>query len=158
MHRGHFRRSGRSGSRFFRLMRWRLAKKLRKMQMGANERDESKWPKCVMWIPNRSRFCSGERVPGSKYCVNHIHLDTAGTDSTNAASRRRVVCPVDPSHTVFEDRLEKHIKVCNKSKQKEMQSSCPYFVPNFNQGTQGTPKALEFDSPETVGLEWRRRV
>ena len=109
-------------------------------------RDESKWPKCIVWVPNRSRFCSGERVPGSKYCINHVHLD----GNAESQSRRRVVCPIDPSHTVYEDKLAKHIKICNKSKQNEEVTSCPYFVPNFNQGDATLHEVVSFDSPAQV--------
>ena len=31
-------------------------------------------------------------------------------------ARRRVPCPLDPSHTVFEDTLPKHLKKCNAAK------------------------------------------
>ena len=30
--------------------------------------------------------------------------------------RNRVLCPLDPSHTVFEDSLQKHLKKCNAAK------------------------------------------
>ena len=30
--------------------------------------------------------------------------------------RRRISCPLDPSHTVFEDTLHKHLKKCNVAK------------------------------------------
>lgn len=124
----------------------RLEKKLQKLKMGANMRDESKWPKCIVWFPNRARFCSGERVPGSKYCVNHIHLD----GEVGEHKRRRVVCPIDPSHTVYEDKLEKHIKICNKSKQNEEVMNCPYFILNCNQGDAIIHEVVSFASPTEV--------
>ena len=130
----------------------RLAKKLKKMEMGANQKDESKWPKCVWWIPNRARFCSGERVNGSKYCINHFHMDESTNTDIIASSRRRVVCPVDPSHTVFEDKLEKHIKVCNKSKENQRSSQCPYFVENLNQGKGDAVAMAIFETMDEVGL------
>ena len=69
---------------------------------------------------------------------------------TESQSRRRVVCPIDPSHTVYEDKLAKHIKICNKSKQNEEVTSCPYFVPNFNQGDATIHEVVSFDSPAQV--------
>lgn len=125
------------------------------MELGANQRDENKWPKCVWWIANRARFCSGERVEGSKYCINHIHLDSSSSSSNASSSRRRVVCPVDPSHTVFEDKLEKHIKVCNKSKESQVLAQCPYFVDNINQGDGKVPESVVFSTPEEVCIfDW----
>ena len=130
-------------------MKCRLEKKLRKKQMGANQRDESKWPKCLFWISKCSRFCSGDRAPNSKYCVNHMHM--SGSASENAGSeRKRVVCPIDPSHTVFEDRLEKHMRVCNKNKQERAKSSCSFFIPNFNCGNQLLTSQMQFSSPDEV--------
>lgn len=118
--------------------------------MGANQRDESKWPKCLFWIAKCSRFCSGERAPNSKYCVNHLHVESAPGEKPAESQRKRVVCPIDPSHTVFEDRLEKHIHVCNKHKSEDAKSACPYFVPNLNCGNNTSPQSIAFSTPDEV--------
>ena len=123
---------------------------MKKKALGANERDESKWPKCLFWIAKCARFCSGERAPGSKYCINHIHMDPSYTPPNDATSRKRVVCPIDPSHTVFEDKLSKHIKICNKSKQTQQKQQCPYYVENFNCGSEVQHESPVFDSQEAV--------
>lgn len=118
--------------------------------MGANQKDESLWPKCLFWIKQCSRFCSGERVANSKYCVNHIHNESSISLEKPPIERKRVVCPVDPSHTVFEDKLQKHIRVCNKTKKNENDASCSYFVPNYNCGNEQLPKEITFQSQEDV--------
>ena len=125
---------------------------MRKKAMGANDRDESKWPKCLYWITKCSRFCSGERVAGGKYCINHIHMDPSYVPTDHALQRKRVVCPVDPSHTVFEDKLAKHIKICNKSKRNELNQQCPYYCENFNSGDNGPCETLSFASSEAVAM------
>ncbi|XP_077390292.1 RNA 3'-terminal phosphate cyclase isoform X3 [Festucalex cinctus] len=43
---------------------------------------------------------------------------------------RRIVCPLDPKHTVSEDKLDKHLKKCN-SRDK---AKAAYFVENVNAG------------------------
>lgn len=127
----------------------RLEKKRLKKEQGANQRNESLWPKCLYWIKQCSRFCSGERLPNSKYCVNHIHIENAGLEKTSV-ERKRVVCPIDPSHTVFEDKLQKHIRVCNKAKQETEQSTCPYFACNRNCGNVEMTKEMVFSNMEKV--------
>ena len=126
----------------------KLEKKMRKKAMGANDRDESKWPKCLFWLTKCSRFCSGERVAGGKYCVNHIHMDPSYVPTDHALQRKRVKCPIDPSHTVFEDKLAKHIKICNKSKRNELKQQCPYYSENFNSGDNSPCEPLSFASTE----------
>lgn len=123
---------------------------MRKKAMGANDRDESKWPKCLFWLTKCSRFCSGERVAGGKYCVNHIHMDPSYVPTDHALQRKRVKCPIDPSHTVFEDKLAKHIKICNKSKRNELKQQCPYYSENFNSGDNSPCEPLSFASTEAV--------
>lgn len=118
--------------------------------MGANQRDESLWPKCLFWIKQCARFCSGERAPNSKYCINHIHQESKNISQSPSGERKRVVCPIDPTHTVFEDKLQKHIRVCNKTKKEEANSSCSYFVPSFNCGNVETPKEIQFETDESV--------
>ena len=86
----------------------------------------------------------------SKYCVNHIHNDISISLEKSSVERKRVVCPVDPSHTVFEDKLQKHLRVCNKTKKSESDSSCSYFVPNCNCGNVSLPKEITFQSNEDV--------
>ena len=79
-------------------------------------------------------------------------MDPSYTPSGEASSRKRVVCPIDPSHTVFEDKLRKHLKICNKSKQTQKAQQCPYYVENFNCGSEGQPESPVFDSQEAVFL------
>ena len=128
----------------------RLEKKKLKKALGANQKDESLWPKCLFWIKQCSRFCSGDRSPNSKYCINHIHVETDSNTQNTSGERKRVVCPIDPSHTVFEDKLAKHIRVCNKTKQEEGNSSCPYFIPSCNCGNVQLPHEKKFSSEEEV--------
>ena len=50
--------------------------------------------------------------------------------------RRRIPCPLDPSHTVFEDVLSKHVKKCNVAKR----VLPPCHSPGINEGlAQGPP-------------------
>ena len=128
----------------------RLEKKRLKKELGANQKDESLWPKCLFWVKKCSRFCYGERAQNSKYCINHIHVESNFECQNISRERKRVVCPIDPSHTVFEDKLEKHIRICNKTKKEEENASCTYFLPSCNCGNIQTPSKKQFLSEEEV--------
>lgn len=57
----------------------------------------------------------------------------AQSDSTSSATvRKRIPCPLDPSHTIFEDTLEKHLKKCNASPHKKPMPAC--YSPHINSG------------------------
>lgn len=79
----------------------------------------------------KSRYCKQPPRTGSVYCGCHLVSDAA-TD------RKRIPCPADPSHSIYEDRLKKHMKKCNAYKRARTQEAQPYFVRGINAGD---PKA-----------------
>lgn len=52
-----------------------------------------------------------------------------------ADTRKRVPCPVDRTHTVYEYDLAKHVLVCNKVKDANAMKLLPFFAENINSGT-----------------------
>jgi hypothetical protein len=66
---------------------------------------------CAFVVPHKNRHCKRTVVLGQQYCGNHLHLDSAST-----VARIRIPCPIDPSHTAYEDIMHKHIKVCETAK------------------------------------------
>ena len=77
-------------------------------------------------------------------------METSASVEPKQESRKRVPCPIDPSHTVFEDKLSKHIRVCNKTKKEEEKANCPYFIPNFNSGNVELPNQKVFANEDEV--------
>eukprot|EP01132_Coremiostelium_polycephalum_P004639 gene4639-5796_t len=89
---------------------------------------------CLFWSVNKKKhragFCKFKRRNGSKYCTHHIPLDefnnninsnnnensTTTTTTTVKPERKRVSCPLNPSHIVYEDNLSKHLKGCPNSR------------------------------------------
>ena len=65
---------------------------------------------CHFYIPKKNRYC--KMVPGKnqKYCGEHI-MNESGNDLP--ANKLRVPCPIDPSHTCFQNQLKKHLAICN---------------------------------------------
>ncbi|XP_064003432.1 tRNA:m(4)X modification enzyme TRM13 homolog isoform X2 [Pogoniulus pusillus] len=57
--------------------------------------------------------------------------------------RKRIPCPLDPKHTVYEDQLQKHLKKCNsREKPKPV-----YFVQDINAGLKDVADIVEEQVP-----------
>ena len=79
--------------------------------------------------------------------VSNVHNDSSqetttpsknmvGTRSKPAGLRKsqykRVPCPIDPTHDVYEHRLRKHMQRCPKLKQRRISEAKPYFRKDHN--------------------------
>jgi len=83
--------------------------------------------RCGFFVKRKQRFCKMLPAKGDNYCAEHLCEDKEknGTDE-----KKRVPCPVDPKHTVFVDRLAKHIKKCNAT----IKTQVPYYKQYANSG------------------------
>ncbi|XP_026786304.3 tRNA:m(4)X modification enzyme TRM13 homolog [Pangasianodon hypophthalmus] len=80
--------------------------------------------RCAFYVAKKKRYCKMVVGNGKKFCGEHGNADA---DS----ERKRIPCPLDPKHTVFEDSLAKHLKKCNsKEKPKPV-----YYVKDINAGS-----------------------
>jgi len=93
------------------------------------------WDRCHVYLPNKHRFCRQERYKGSIYCGNHQHLLVV--QETKSYSRKRIRCPIDPSHYIFEDNLEKHCAICPLAVKRRKLAEQPYYDENINAGGYG---------------------
>ena len=91
------------------------------------------WKRCHAYLEQKRRFCrqlpvgcdeDSGGVP--RFCGNHQHL------LPHPPKRRRILCPLDPSHTVFEDQVERHLLVCPKIKLQRTQEAQPFYKYNLN--------------------------
>ncbi|XP_067086785.1 tRNA:m(4)X modification enzyme TRM13 homolog isoform X2 [Osmerus mordax] len=62
--------------------------------------------RCAFYVERKKRFCKMQVGSGRRFCGEHAHAE-------KESKKRRISCPLDPKHTVFEDLLEKHLKKCN---------------------------------------------
>jgi len=119
-----------------------LAQPVEKTKLSKKERKLLAIPKqtnleeCSCYISKKHRFCKYKRAPNSEYCFTHLSNSSEekqndGEEDKNG-NNKRVRCPVDPSHTVYESRLSKHIKICNKSVSQNKMVSQPYYSKNLN--------------------------
>lgn len=141
------------------------------------------WTRCHVYLQHKSRFCRQEFLPvlaaatGHYYCGNHLHLapvppqqhekeeNNGGT--TYNPTRKRIPCPVDPNHHIFEDMLEKHVLKCPKTVARQKQEEQHFYCRDCNRGGHGKiekdevvslskqQKSLVHGGEE---LEWAKRV
>lgn len=140
------------------------ATKKQKLNNGAN----SNISKCNYINLKKNRRCGLQVRKGQVFCFAHLNtgdntdnessssLDTSKTDR-HGKLITRVPCPFDPSHTVWSNKLTKHLKICNIIKAKETldfkQKNCDWFDLNHN------IKDLESQDDENTEIdnnEWKK--
>ncbi|KAJ7993272.1 hypothetical protein DPEC_G00270720 [Dallia pectoralis] len=89
--------------------------------------------RCAFYVEKKKRYCKMIVRSGNSYCGEHANADEKEWE------KRRIPCPLDPKHTVFEDLLAKHLKKCN-SREKPKPA---FYVQDINAGPtsdEDTPK------------------
>ncbi|CAI2366644.1 unnamed protein product [Moneuplotes crassus] len=71
---------------------------------------------------NKVRCLFAVQSKNTKYCNFHAYLD----------SDEFVLCPVDPSHSVKKEKLEKHVKKCNKTKDNAKLEQSEWYKKDIN--------------------------
>ncbi|XP_067452114.1 tRNA:m(4)X modification enzyme TRM13 homolog [Thunnus thynnus] len=89
--------------------------------------------RCAFFVEKKKRFCKMIVGKGKTFCGEHATMEEGSSSS------RRIVCPLDPKHTVDEDKLDKHLKKCN-SRQKPKPV---YYVENINAGSADGDETLQ---------------
>jgi tRNA:m4X modification enzyme len=104
------------------------------------------WTRCHAYIPRKCRFCRQMPLPTSQFCGNHQPQSSQSTkENENDGRRKRVRCPLDPTHDIYEDQLEIHVSKCPKRKAEREQENFPYFRRNCNCGGHGERLAKRVD-------------
>lgn len=104
--------------------------------------------RCSYVVPKKGRRCRFPVIPGTARCGAHREDD-----------RGRIPCPLDPKHTVFEDRLEQHLKICSKLRDQSVIEKQPFYEAGVNQGPPTVAKVDPVSSAsEDVVEDWMRRI
>jgi tRNA:m4X modification enzyme len=131
-------------------------KALEAMSQGEKKVPEvpANWDRCHAYMKQKSRFCR-QRRQGSRslYCGNHQHLEP-----TNHSQRKRIPCPVDPSHMIFEDQVGKHVPICPQTKKRKRQEAAEYFKENINAGGCGDLCDSSTSIPEKELSKWAQKI
>jgi len=91
---------------------------------GQSRRNAEGKRRCEFFIKRKQRQCRWPVMPLKHFCVHHLPQDEL--------ERKRVLCPLNPSHRVLLDRLQEHLKVCNVYKERLRVRSLPYFCESIN--------------------------
>ncbi|XP_014794552.1 PREDICTED: tRNA:m(4)X modification enzyme TRM13 homolog [Calidris pugnax] len=92
--------------------------------------------RCAYFVARKKRFCKMIPAPGKRFCGEHGQQEEEN-------DRKRIPCPLDPKHTVYEDQLQKHLKKCNsREKPKPV-----YFVQDINAGLKDVAEIPEKQVP-----------
>ncbi|GAB1603529.1 tRNA:m(4)X modification enzyme TRM13 homolog [Argonauta hians] len=81
-------------------------------------------PSCSFFIKKKNRLCRFRPNNNDKYCSEHIYM------LNDPTRKKRIPCPLDNKHSVYEDKLQKHLKKCNK-RQRVLP---PYHINEINSG------------------------
>ncbi|CAJ1966699.1 unnamed protein product [Cylindrotheca closterium] len=103
------------------------------------------WDRCHAYMETKRRYCRQQRRGTYMYCGNHSHLLHASNDSNSnggndsngdsqTKERKRIPCPVDQSHMIWEDQVAKHIPICPKTKKRKREEAQNYFQKDINNG------------------------
>lgn len=93
---------------------------------------------CQFFVKRKKRNCRMIAARDEEYCGEHLPITKAtfhgdnllNTDAANDNNFVRIPCPLDPKHTVFAAKLEKHLKICNAA----VRDQPDYIVPGLNSG------------------------
>lgn len=96
--------------------------------------------RCDFYIERKRRHCGMMCRKGTSRCV--VHAET---------SEKRVPCPLDPKHSVSESSLQKHLRKCNKLKQRHLNDNEDFFEKNLNSSKK--PPLLEVEESTHDVLE-----
>ena len=67
----------------------------------------------------------------------------------DTSKRKRIPCPLDQSHSIYEDMVERHLKICPKATQQQQQEQQPYYQKNVNGGGHGSMKGTKIQQKYT---------
>jgi len=68
--------------------------------------------RCGYFVKRKQRYCKMKPTKGTTFCAEHGQHDEKNENEL----RKRIPCPLDPKHSVFEDKLKQQVKKCNATK------------------------------------------
>ncbi|XP_019711416.1 tRNA:m(4)X modification enzyme TRM13 homolog isoform X3 [Hippocampus comes] len=84
--------------------------------------------KCAFFVEKKKRFCKMVVAKGREFCGEHANNVS---EEGGGGGGGRIVCPLDPKHTVNRNKLEAHLKKCN-SRDKAKPA---YYAEDINAGS-----------------------
>ncbi|KAL6073687.1 tRNA:m(4)X modification enzyme TRM13 [Balamuthia mandrillaris] len=84
---------------------------------------------CHFYVTKRKRYCRVTPIPGELYCGTH-----RSSSSSSSHESDRVACPLDPRHSVYATKLQRHLKKCPSLLLDQRRRSLPCFSLDLNAG------------------------
>lgn len=129
--------------------------------------EQQQWQKGEPDAP-ASHVRRGTRTATSNTGEHEASSTPTSSDNNDCYSRRprrRITCPLDPSHTVAVDRLDQHVKKCPAAKRQSNMEQASYYCRRCNTGGYGamnpeetTKKNSLSDIGEQSMQEWAQRI
>lgn len=86
---------------------------------------------CAHWVKRKKRFCKMTVAKGKEYCGEHEPAVNLEDNQDSPQDSDRIPCPLDPKHTVYKKKLQKHLKICNARPKADLPE---YIKKNINIG------------------------
>ena len=119
------------------------------------------WDRCHFFVKHKRRFCKQHPIEfyastngGPKYCGNHAHL----FQKEKEQERKRIPCPIDPSHYIYEDALAKHVQICPRAKRRRIQEQHSYYKESVNVGGHGKKLCHLNDEKGEINVDQAKRL
>ncbi|XP_066248789.1 uncharacterized protein [Euwallacea similis] len=97
---------------------------------------------CKFFVDRKKRYCKMLVKSGQEFCGEHQKPSSNLQTSENSLGIR-IVCPLDPKHTVFTQNLKKHLKICNAREKPQEE----FIEKNVNSGhSEVAPEFPSIDS------------
>lgn len=126
------------------------------------------WTRCQVYMHRKRRYCRQQQMPNSRFCGNHQSHEElvdslkddskSGTAATPVESKkRRVQCPLDPSHDVAAHKLEQHLRKCPSLRKQQELEQASYFCRDINKRGYGMSK-YNLEIQDRHSLAWAQRI
>ncbi|KAI5963880.1 TRM13 [Candida theae] len=100
--------------------------------------DKPQLYQCEYVIPKKNKRCRMLRKKQNKFCSEHMIHDAS-------SSQKRIPCPLNPNHTIWEKDLKSHLEKCNARPKKEHDL---WYIENFNSQMANSVDVDFVDGPE----------
>ena len=84
--------------------------------------------RCQHHISTKKRYCKQQPIAGTSFC--HMHTEFS---EHNGQKRKRVPCPLNSKHSVYEHDIEQHILVC-PDRPRPVDTTRPFYSQSANRG------------------------
>ena len=125
------------------------------------------WTLCRVYMKRKNRFCRQQPVPKcpQQYCGNHQYLlhganlqspqhqQSSGNEAVSTPKNTHIPCPVDNSHWILKESLQKHLLICPKAKELAWQSQQVWFCKDCNASGSGPISPTKGKSSTPLSLD-----